>query len=567
MTMDDKIRVFLTDQSRSRAGSNKVSEMSKQVMVSISPFYKRPETADGFRKEYGMTKKHTWGIDSGGFQFLMGKLDGVPLETLPCGVKVPTSAQHTIDIYKRTGLQQRDLPIQLDLPPRYDLPPEHRKQLIDRSVLYYYEMVPEIPEVVPVIHGWTKEEMEYNLELITDPDKAQVALGSYAATTRGSWTMGKLNPHKPRLGVGSMKAFHNSENYIGFTDNVANKDRDQLAIGSYKVLTHNNYYKDHVRQGAIAIGVPGRLDLGIDIPFVDKVNSRVAVAAPSKVDVGMQDPSNTPMVAAPSRKRIALGSFVASAVGADGGAAINPQAKRKRQRLAVGSFAASSTGPLGEKLGEKKKSTTPRVSFNVIMDRIAMSMNLLRDDYDIFMLGGASPHMIHQVFLAGASWTDTSAWRIKGLMGEIYLWDHSSGKNSFHIGYSDSDKKTKMDSEASEILREYLQDVTHPFSGMSVKRFLQIGYMNVRGHNGWRETWEKNQWEVKPGPLRMLHNAWVLKRVIEPIAHDYASAPDKYYEYLKKCLEPRPTLSKRLKQLWDRLQHPYVQTDLGVYLK
>lgn len=526
----DKIQVFLTDQASSRAGSGNVIKLSNEIMISVGDFYKNPTKAEGFRTNYGMKKKHKAGWDSGGFQFLMGKLKVADSVILPCGIEVPATAQETINLYKRIGIHKTDYPIQLDLPPRYDQTPEVRKQLIDTSVAYYYEMASEIPGVIPTVHGWTLEEMERNLELITDPDKARVAMGSYAAMTRGTWTMGNLNPHNGKdVGVGSMKSFHNSFDYVPYTDNHSNKDRDKLAVGSFKALG-NNYYKD-----AVASPIPGRVDLGIDVPFIDKVKSRVAAAVPGKVDAGIQDRSNTPMVAAP-KKKIALGSFV-----------------------------SSTTGPLGEKLETtKKKAKVPRVSFNVIMDRIASALNFLKKDYDVFMLGGASPHMVHQIFMAGASWTDTSAWRIKGLMGEIYLWDHSSGHNSFHIGYSTSDKKNSIDVEGVDILKEYLKDPTHPLNGMTAHRFLKIGYMGMKQ---WRKTWKKEEWEIRPGPLRMLHNAWVLKQVVEPVAKDFASAPDKYHKYLQKCLAPRPILSKRLDYLYNKLKYPYVQTDLEVYLK
>lgn len=556
-SLADKIQVFLTDQASSRAGSGNIIKLSDEIMISVGDFYKNPTKADGFRTNYGMKKKHKAGWDSGGFQFLMGKLKVDDSAILPCGIEVPATAQETINLYKRIGIHKTDYPIQLDLPPRYDQSPEVRKQLIDTSVAYYYEMVAEIPGVIPTVHGWTLEEMERNLELITDPDKARVAMGSYAAMTRGTWTMGNLNPHEGNeVGVGSMKSFHNSFDYVPFTDNHSNKHRDKL--------------------NAVASPVPGRVDLGIDIPFIEKVKSRVATAVPGKVDAGIQDRSNTPMVAAP-KKRLAIGSFVASAVGADGGAAIQPSKKKVAlgsfvssttgplgEKLAVGTFAATATKPVGHLIAKTEQPKVPRVSFNVIMDRIASALNFLKKDYEVFMLGGASPHMVHQIFMAGASWTDTSAWRIKGLMGEIYLWGHSSGHNSFHIGYSTSSKKVSIDTEGINILKEYLEDPTHPLNGMTVHRFLKIGYMGMKQ---WRKTWKKEEWEIRPGPLRMLHNAWVLKQVVEPVAKDYASAPDKYHKYLQKCLAPRPILSKRLDYLHNKLKYPYVQTDLEVYLK
>ncbi|GAG25858.1 unnamed protein product, partial [marine sediment metagenome] len=164
-------------------------------MLSVAPFYKNKAAAIPFKEDYGIKPKHTTGWDSGGFQFLMGKLDIGDPEMLPCGMQVPSSAQETIDIYKRVGVKKTDYPIQLDLPPRYDQTPDVRKQLITRSVGYYYEMAAVIPQTVPVIHGWTMDEMKYNLELINDPDKAEVAVGTFLSEMRGVWTMGNMNPH------------------------------------------------------------------------------------------------------------------------------------------------------------------------------------------------------------------------------------------------------------------------------------------------------------------------------------------------------------------------------------
>lgn len=521
--IENKIQIFLTDQARSRAGSNNVIGLSKQVMLAVSPFYSKPESADGFRKAYGFTSKHTAGLDSGGFQFLMGNLDLGEPQILPCGVKVPTSARATIDLYKRIGVEKHDYPIQLDLPPRFNQEPEVRKQLIERSVGYYYEMAQEIPWTLPVVHGWTVEEMKYNLELLENPEKAELAMGTFLTEMRGNWTMGNLNPHKPKgeLALGTYKALHNSENYLPYTDNPANKDR--VALGTYKGLTHGINYKKYVQGAAIATPMPGL------------------------VDVGIKSPSNLPMVAV---RKVALGTFVASATGGLG------------EKLAVGTYAATGTKPINEMLKRGVIDKPRRIGYQVIIDRIALALNLLKEDYDVFMLGGASPHMIHQCFLAGSNWTDTSAWRIKALMAEIYLWGHSSGDNAFCIGYSR--KNRLMDEEGKRILKEYLSDPTHPFNGMAADRFLAIGKMRMPE---WKETWPKEQWEEKPFRIRALHNAWFLKQIVEPTAKEYATNPDGYYGYLKRCLANRPILSKRLTGLMDKLRRPYVQTDLSVYLK
>ena len=529
--------IFLTDQIQGRAARSAVN-LSNQIMLTVANFYGKPAKADGYRDKYGMTKIHQAGWDSGGFQLLMGKkLKGVPMEPLPCGIQVPVNASKTIALYKRVGLEKKDLPIQLDFPPRYDQPPEHRRQLIERSVLYYYEMLAEIPDVVPTIHGWTLEEIEHNLELITDPDKAsKIALGSYIGS-RNNWTMGNMNPHngkvaagsftappkgrsavdyvgpwkrKKAVGVGSYKATVNSTNPILFTDNIANPFRDQL------------------RKNRIATAVPGALDLREGTAFVDMVNSRVATPVPGKVDIGTAFPSDQPQIAAP-------------------------------RKVAMGTFQATTTR------GKK------RAPYSVVINRIAMVMNRLRDDFEVFMLGGASPHMQHQVFLAGAQWTDTSAWRVKGMLGEIYLPEHSSGHNSFGIGYKQKARidgrlrgPPRMDEEAVEILKDCLADPRHPYSGMHWKRFMEIGHLNMPQ---WRRKALKHNYEEVPFILRAKHNAFVLKCREEEIANEYINDPDRYYRYIKKRLSPRKILSNRLTSLWDRLKRPYVQEKLTVYLK
>ncbi|MCK4266356.1 MAG: hypothetical protein KAX31_03685 [Thermoplasmata archaeon] len=105
MDLDEKIRIFLTDQAKGRS-AGKVNDISNQVMITVAEFYKKPHEADGFREDYGLTKVHTAGWDSGGFQYLMHKLKGMPLEVLhPDVPPVPVNAQKTIEVYKRVGAQ------------------------------------------------------------------------------------------------------------------------------------------------------------------------------------------------------------------------------------------------------------------------------------------------------------------------------------------------------------------------------------------------------------------------------------------------------------------------------
>jgi hypothetical protein len=485
-------------------------------------------------------------------------------ETLPCGIEVPASAQPTVDLYKRTGVEPQDLPIQLDLPPRYDLPPEHRFQLIERSAMYYYEMLPEVPGLVPVVHGWTMEELEYSLEILMDPDK--LASGSYLGA-KGDWLMKHMNPHKHKVSAGSFTAPDKGKSAVDHVNplgvgsfkgltTVYYKDHVQkpVAIGSNKALTTVDYNELFVSRGTpqkVAVAKPGALDMGWDRPLVDKVVAMgsftssaskpyiardrvIATPNPSKVDAGISEPSNTAMTAAPSKKVVAIGS---------------------NQPL--------SAGPLGEKLSKKKKKKPKRVSYNVIMNRIVDVLQFLTEDYEVFMLGGASPHMQHQLFMLGAKWTDTSAWRIKGLLGEIYLPERTARS----IGYKES--RNKFTDEDLPALRECLRDETHPFSGMSPSRFLEIGRMLMPE---WYKTWEENRWEVRPFVLRCLHNAWVLKVIEEATANDYSQDPDAYYKYLSKRFEndrlPHPRLKKRLDYLYKRANpRASGQTSLTMFLK
>jgi hypothetical protein len=613
--IDEKLRIYLTDQVRGRA-SGKALGLSNQIMLSVGDFYNQPALAENYRGKYGMTDVHQAGWDSGGFQFLMGKLRGVPMEALPCGIEVPIDASRTIDLYKRVGSKPQDLPIQLDLPPRYDLPPEHRVQLIERSVLYYYEMMAEIPETVPTIHGWTLEEIEHNLELVMDPDKASkivsagsnlplharnksgpVGAGSYKGS-RNNWTMGNLNPHDGKVAAGTFG--QPARSAVDFANGMwgrQRKNRKPVGVGSYKALTHStdylvhtdnsaNPFRDLLRNGRVATAWPGSLDLRPTTPLVDRVRSkRVAVgtyAAPPKSAVDHVH-SNKKVVAVGTNAAIAGGNFVGDHVlskrktvatpipgRVDAGIAQpddQPQVAAPR-KVATGSNVPLSVGPLGEKMvatGSQAASGIvgrKRAPYSIIVDRIAMVLNRLRDEYEVFMLGGASPHTQHQVFLAGARFTDTSAWRIKALLGEIYLPEHSSGHNAFGIGYSQ--KTRRMDQEAVEILKDCLADPRHPFSGMYWKEFMEIGHMLMPQ---WKRLAIKRNYPARPFVLRARHNAFVLKCREEEIANEYVCDPDRYFNYLKRRLKPRPILSKRLAGLWERLQRPYVQTDLRVYIK
>lgn len=200
--------------------------------------------------------------------------------------------------------------------------------------------------------------------------------------------------------------------------------------------------------------------------------------------------------------------------------------------------------------------TVQKTPQKVVWERLALVLNMFRDR-QLFMLGAASPHDQHMIFAGGARMGDSS-WRLKAYLGEVYV----PGRGSVCIGYKGKPKPRKED---LKILRECLKDSTHPLRGMSLKRFLIIGHMNM---TEWRKTFEENKWEIKPFDLRAIHNAWVLKHREEVIANQFANDPDSYYHYLlHHRFKGHPNLTRKFKFLWRRFKRPYVQNSLDVFLK
>lgn len=65
----EKVKIYLTDQL---VGRPNVRTMSREIMLAVTDFYKKPERAEDYRKK-SFTNWHRPAWDSGGFQFLMGK--------------------------------------------------------------------------------------------------------------------------------------------------------------------------------------------------------------------------------------------------------------------------------------------------------------------------------------------------------------------------------------------------------------------------------------------------------------------------------------------------------------
>jgi len=517
----DKVRklktIYLTDQLQ---GHPDIKSISNEIMFSVTEFYKNPEKADNYRSIF--TDNHRLAEDSGGFQFLMGKL---PLEKC--------DPMKTVEIYKNIGVKRKDFPIQLDLPPRWQLSKEERRVLIIKSAEFYHVMTQEIDWVIPVVHGWTFEELALSLQLIEDPDK--LACGSFAATStrtkdkmtrlalgtfHGSqydWVMGKLNSHNARI------AAPNGDVGTVVTDHIG---KNRVASGCFNIKPG---------YGRVAAGCFQQSGSFLCNHIANTPSRQVA-----KVAVGSFSVSHT------SKLRFTGGT--------------NPKL------IGVGANQQSGRYVLNEAGNRKGCMATPgctaeqvvqRTPQKVIWERLALVLNMFRNR-ELFMLGAASPHDQHMLFIGGAKYGDTSAWRLKAYLAEIYIPEHGS----FCIGYKG---KNRPKEQHLKILRECLKETTHPLCGMSLKRFLTIGRMNMKE---WRKTYPKNKWEIKPFDLRASHNAWVLKHKEELIANQFANDPDSYYTYLlHHRFKGHPNLTRKLKFLWRRFKRPYVQESIDVFLK
>ena len=153
------------------------------VLLSVAEAYKSEKYTDLRNKLNGRVC-----YDSGGFQFLMGKLSN------PDPIK-------TLEVYDKLGYTKKDLLIQLDLPPNFFDSPSNRLELISRSALFYHKMKEKNDSIIPVIHGWTNDELKKSIAQIFDADT--IGMGSYLATvTRGVGlgTYSATTRPKPRVG-------------------------------------------------------------------------------------------------------------------------------------------------------------------------------------------------------------------------------------------------------------------------------------------------------------------------------------------------------------------------------
>jgi len=463
--------IFLTHQPEHLDPHPDIRGLSKELMFTVADMYKHPQKAKGYRGRY-FKDWHRLGVDSGGFQFLMGKL------------KNP-NPMRTVAIYKEMGLTQSDFPIQLDLPPNYHLSGDEKEKLIARSASYFHMMIQELPSTIPVVHGWSIQELQLSLDLIENPEK--LAVGTYQGTTK-HWVMENIWPG----GKYAAGAYLQSGQFT--CDHIANTPRrKRIAAGAYQ------------QSGRYVLNEAGNLK------------------KPEVISTGTYLP--TTVQAAP----VAAGTYLP-----------------KTYRVATPHAGA--------------EQVLQRAPVEAVIERLGLVLNLLRDR-ELFVLGGASPHDQHMIFMGGARYCDTSAWRLKAYLGEIYLPELGAR------AVGEKAKVPRLTEMEKILLRGCLDDPMHPLNGISLEEFLEI--VKIRNIETWRMKMaeKKFRFACPPFETRALHNAWVIKRCEEVIANQYANDPEGYYRYLVKRFDGHPNLTRKLKKLWRILKRPYVQDKLTSYLK
>jgi len=168
-----KKTIFLTNNLEDELlDKRSVSKLSNELMFSVAPAYRSPSRFVNVRRRFDGKKI---AYDSGGFSFLIGKL------------KEPPDPRRTALVYRVLGFTENDFLIQLDLPPGFNMPKEQRLALIRKSAQFYHVMVNELKgaTVLPVVHGWSEDEILESLSLVMDGDKLTV--GSFTTSMGVVW--------------------------------------------------------------------------------------------------------------------------------------------------------------------------------------------------------------------------------------------------------------------------------------------------------------------------------------------------------------------------------------------
>ncbi len=225
------------------------------------------------------------------------------------------------------------------------------------------------------------------------------------------------------------------------------------------------------------------------------------------------------------QKSIALGSY-------------NVKAVLPEKPIALGSYANTKNSIAWSK---RKSHVFKRVPRDVVYDRLATAMNMLRDDHEVFVLGGSGPNTVHLLFFLGARYVDGASWRLAAKLWRIYIP---------HLGEFSVGKKRiakRLNDRAVSVMKDYFN--SSPLNSMSFSEFLK----KISSESGGFE-------------LRALWNAYALK-IEEQIANEYANDPDRYFTYLRKRWSNSPYWRKILDFTWKRIKHPYVQSKLDIFLK
>jgi hypothetical protein len=215
--------VFLTHQIE-QVDKPAIHKLFADLMFSVEPLYDRTKRNRFVNAREALFARNRVALDSGGFGFLLGRMKQVP------------SPHETVEVYKSFGYRPGDFLMQLDLPPSYSMPREERMDLILKSASYYHEMRTELGgNVLPVVHGWTAQEISTSLDVLTDPDKT--ATPSYLTANKvyavGSFATGgkprRKAPGKERVAVGSFLSVSGKPNVMKSLKTPSKK----VAVGSY----------------------------------------------------------------------------------------------------------------------------------------------------------------------------------------------------------------------------------------------------------------------------------------------------------------------------------------------
>ena len=168
--------------------------------MSAGPALKKPSK---FKGVGDLFKEINLVYDSGAFDILYNK-----------ALADKITPDYVLETYEIMGYTKDTRLIQFDLPIDFYDTLEKRLEWIVRSILNYLYMVQKNNQIIPVIHGWTLEELQISLEgvlfgeidgLVHDysanADIKEIAVGSYAATTTA-----KVRVGNQYVGVGSYSA-------------------------------------------------------------------------------------------------------------------------------------------------------------------------------------------------------------------------------------------------------------------------------------------------------------------------------------------------------------------------